>query len=517
MTELRLFNSLTRQLETFTPVHPGEARVYTCGPTVYNYPHIGNMRAYVFADTLGRVLSYKGYKLTHVINITDVGHLTDDADAGEDKMEKMAAEKAQSIWDIARHYTEAYWEDIKALNIRQPAHWSIATDYVPAMIEFAKSIADKHCYEIDDGLYFDVSTVNNYGQLAGISRANLISEQLDAKEILSHQLDTTEDVNERASIVAEIIIDTIAESEFGRIETVEGKRNAADFAIWRKTPAGETRQMEWDSPWGKGAPGWHLECSVMSEALLGLPFDIHTGGIDHREIHHPNEIAQNQARCHSDASGANIWMHNNFLIDRTGKMSKSSGEFLRLQLLIDKGFHPLAYRLMCLQAHYRSELEFSWEGLQAAFVRLKRMVIGLDQLNATHMEPRPGTDEWWQELWAAFDEAVLEDLNTAVALTCLESLLALKNQNAGERMVAVLEMDEVLGLGLRNLTRTDLRIRPKAAVITEAEIEAALAARKEARAAKDFAQSDAIRDDLIAKGVEVMDGDPLGWDWKLDV
>jgi cysteinyl-tRNA synthetase len=477
MTELRLFNSLTRQIEPFVPVHPGEARVYTCGPTVYNYPHIGNMRAYVFADTLGRVLSYKGYKLTHVINITDVGHLTDDADAGEDKMEKMAAEKAQSIWDIARHYTEAYWEDIKALNIRQPAHWSIATDYVPAMIEFATSIADKHCYELEGGLYFDTSTVANYGALARSK---------------------TEDGE-------------------GRIDEVEGKRHAADFAIWRKTPAGETRQMEWDSPWGKGAPGWHLECSVMSEALLGLPFDIHTGGIDHREIHHPNEIAQNQARCHSDASGANIWMHNNFLIERSGKMSKSSGEFLRVQLLIDKGFHPLAYRLMCLQAHYRSELEFSWEGLQAAFVRLKRMVMGLDQLNATHMEPRPGTEEWWQEPWTAFDAAVLEDLNTAVALTCVESLLALKNQNAGERMVAVLEMDEVLGLGLRNLTRQDLRIRPKAAVITEAEIEAALTARKEARAAKDFAKSDAIRDDLIAKGVEVMDGDPLEWDWKLDI
>ena len=346
MSELKLFNSLTRQLETFTPVHAGEARVYTCGPTVYNYPHIGNMRAYVFADTLGRVLSYKGYKLTHVINITDVGHLTDDADAGEDKMEKMAAEKAQSIWDIARHYTEAYWEDIKALNIRQPAHWSIATDYVPAMIDYAKSIADKHCYELESGLYFDTATVAHYGALA---RAK------------------TEDGE-------------------GRIEEVEGKRNAADFAIWRKTPAGETRQMEWDSPWGKGAPGWHLECSVMSEALLGLPFDIHTGGIDHREIHHPNEIAQNQARCGSDHSGARFWMHNNFLIERSGKMSKSSGEFLRVQLLIDKGFHPLAYRLMCLQAHYRSELEFSWEGLQAAFVRLKRMVMGVSVLKTRHAE-----------------------------------------------------------------------------------------------------------------------------------
>jgi len=473
MTELRLFNSLTRQIEPFVPVHPGEARVYTCGPTVYNYPHIGNMRAYVFADTLGRVLSYKGYKLNHVINITDVGHLTDDADAGEDKMEKMAAEKAQSIWDIARHYTEAYWEDIKALNIRQPAHWSIATDYVPAMIEFAKSIADKHCYELEGGLYFDTSTVANYGALA---RAK------------------TEDGE-------------------GRIEEVEGKRHAADFAIWRKTPEGETRQMEWDSPWGKGAPGWHLECSVMSEALLGLPFDIHTGGIDHREIHHPNEIAQNQARCHSDSSGANIWMHNNFLIERSGKMSKSSGEFLRVQLLIDKGFHPLAYRLMCLQAHYRSELEFSWEGLQAAFVRLKRMVMGVENLRQkASSEPSGQAD---MSIYQA-DDRVSNDLNTAEVIVIVESIAAMKGY-AQDRLDAIYKIDEMLGLNFASLTRQDLRIRPKAAIITEAEIETALAARKEARAAKDFARSDAIRDNLIAKGVEVMDGDPMGWDWRLDI
>jgi cysteinyl-tRNA synthetase len=497
MSELKLFNSLTRQLETFTPVHEGEARVYTCGPTVYNYPHIGNMRAYVFADTLGRVLSYKGYKLTHVINITDVGHLTDDADAGEDKMEKMAAEKAQSIWDIARHYTQAYWADIKALNIRQPAHWSIATDYVPQMIDYAKSIADKHCYELESGLYFDTSTVAHYGALA------------------------------RAK----------TEEGEGRIEEVDGKRHAADFAIWRKTPTGETRQMEWDSPWGKGAPGWHLECSVMSEALLGLPFDIHTGGIDHREIHHPNEIAQNQARCGSDHSGARFWMHNNFLIERSGKMSKSSGEFLRVQLLIDKGFHPLAYRLMCLQAHYRSELEFSWEGLQAAFVRLKRMVMGVTNLKARHADTQTGEADTWtlkqvqgdgsgvqgdvapaiSATLKDFAAAIADDLNTAIAITALETIIGLKKVDVAQQLAAIADMDKVLGLNLMALTRQDLRVRPKAAIITEEKIETALAARKEARVAKDFAKSDAIRDDLIAKGVEVMDGDPLGWDWKLDI
>ena len=470
---LRLFNSLTRQLEPFAPVHPGEARVYSCGPTVYNYPHIGNMRAYVFADTLGRTLTYKGYQLTHVINITDVGHLTDDADAGEDKLEKAAAERAQSIWDIARHYTEAYWADIKALNIRQPAHWSIATDYVPQMIDFAKAIADKHCYELDSGLYFDTTSVADYGRLA------------------RHGTDEGE----------------------SRIDPVDGKRHPADFAIWRKTPPGETRQMEWDSPWGRGAPGWHLECSVMSEALLGFPFDIHTGGIDHREIHHPNEIAQNQAHSCSADSGARVWMHNNFLVERSGKMSKSSGEFLRLQLLIDKGYHPLAYRLMCLQAHYRSELEFSWEGLGAALTRLKRLVMGVAPVRdipAATVEDRRLTD-----LLGKFDAAISDDLNTSVALTLLEDVIAMKKTDAGQKRAVIGTIDAVLGIGLLDLLREDLRIRPKAATITDEEIEAALARRKEARAAKDFATSDKLRDELIAAGVEVMDGDPLGWDWRL--
>ena len=492
---LKLFNSLTRSLEVFEPVHAGEARVYTCGPTVYNYPHIGNMRAYVFADVLGRTLSWKGLKLTHVINITDVGHLTDDADSGEDKMEKMAAERAQSIWDIAEHYKQAYWADVKALNIRQPAQWTVATDYVPQMIEFAKGIADKHCYELESGLYFDVSTVADYGRLA---RAN-------------------------------------TEEGEGRIEAVEGKRNAADFAIWRKTPAGETRQMEWDSPWGKGAPGWHLECSVMSGEVLGFPFDIHTGGIDHREIHHPNEIAQNQAHCCTNGlddprnSGAKIWMHNNFLVERSGKMSKSSGEFLRLQLLIDKGYHPLAYRLMCLQAHYRSELEFSWEGLGAALTRLKRMVMAvessartLQQISVDEMQLL-GREELFERLedrtrqcLERFEAAISDDLNTAEALVAFEAAIGIKGAAFVDTIVAsAILMDSVLGLNLLNLTRADLRIRPKSATNTEDEIEAALARRKEARAAKDFATSDAIRDELTAQGVEVMDGDPLGWEWKL--
>jgi cysteinyl-tRNA synthetase len=473
---LRLFNSLTRQLENFEPLDGKTARVYTCGPTVYNYQHIGNMRAYVFADTLGRALSFKGFELKHVINITDVGHLTSDADVGDDKMEKAAAAQGRTAKEIAEFFQADFEADLARLNIRPTEH-PRATDYVEAMVDWAKSIAEKHCYQLDGGLYFDTSTVPNYGALA---RANTDEGQ-------------------------------------SRIDPVPGKRHATDFAIWRTTPPGETRQMEWDSPWGRGAPGWHLECSVMSRVLLGLPFDIHTGGIDHREIHHPCEIAQNQAHEDCADSGARIWMHNNFLIDRRGKMSKSSGEFLRLQTLVDKGFHPLAYRMMCLQAHYRSEMEFTWEGLAAAFTRLKRMVQIVE--HALHQTGAgSGIEGNTEALWREFDHAISDDLNTSKALTILEyaisprALIGWDNLNA-----LVLAFDSVLGLNLLTLTRADLRIRPTSVTLTEADIEARLDERKAARAAKDFATSDRIRDDLIAQGVDVMDGDLLGWDWKLDI
>jgi cysteinyl-tRNA synthetase len=496
-TPVRLFNSLTRQLEDFTPLNGNEARVYTCGPTVYNYQHIGNMRAYIFADTLGRVLRFKGYDVKHVINITDVGHLTSDADAGDDKMEKAAAAQGKTAWDIAKFYQDDFEADLARLNIIKPQHPK-ATDYVEAMIEWAKSIEAKHCYQLESGLYFDVSTVPNYGALA---RAN-----------------TDEGVS--------------------RIDPVPGKRNPQDFAIWRTTPPGETRQMEWDSPWGRGAPGWHLECSVMSQALLGFPFDIHTGGIDHREIHHPCEIAQNQALFPDAGTGARIWMHNNFLIDRRGKMSKSSGEFLRLQTLIDKGFHPLSYRLMCLQAHYRSEMEFTWEGLAAAQTRLKRIAkvmdqrrnlpdVDFDQIRRAWIDHREACVSRLSanmlEIHGDFEAAIGEDLNTAVALVALERVIGAAGSTgaawADEAVGLGLEFDAVLGLNLLTLNRVDFRkeTRPASATLTEADIDARLTERKAARAAKDFATSDRIRDELAAAGVEVMDGDPLGWDWKLDI
>jgi cysteinyl-tRNA synthetase len=474
--ELHLYNSLTRSLEAFAPLDPAKGvRVYSCGPTVYNYAHLGNLRAYVFTDTLSRVLRWKGYALTHVINITDVGHLTSDADAGDDKMEAAARAQARSIWDIAAHYTAAFKANLTDLNINEPSRWSVATDHIEEMIAFAEKIAPEHCYELETGLYFDATTVPDYGRLAG--------SQDDTRE--------------------------------ARIEAVEGKRHPQDFAIWRKSPPGEQRQMEWDSPWGKGAPGWHLECSVMSLKYLGAPFDIHTGGIDHREIHHPNEIAQNQAFCGcadtpQGFTGAHFWMHNNFLVDRQGKISKSKGGFTILQSLIDAGVHPLAYRLMCISAHYRSELEFSAENVGAALTRLKRLVMTVAALKAKAEGTGTAPAPWIKRL----DEAVSDDLNTPKALPVLDELLAEKGLSPGDRLAALAEFDAVLGLNLLGLTREDLRLRPASATLTADDIEARLAERKAARAEKDFARSDAIRDELAAAGVEVMDGDPLGWDWK---
>jgi cysteinyl-tRNA synthetase len=473
MTTLSLYDSLSRSLRAFAPLDPAKGvRVYSCGPTVYNYAHVGNLRAYVFTDTLSRVLTWKGYDLTHVINITDVGHLTSDADAGDDKMEAAAKRSGQDIWAIARHYTDAFKQNLSDLNIRTPTHLPLATDHIPEMIAFAQAIEAKHCYRLDSGLYFDVASVPDYGRLAR----------------------SADDVGE------------------SRIDPVEGKRHAQDFAIWRTSPPGENRQMEWDSPWGRGAPGWHLECSVMSQKYLGTAFDIHTGGIDHREIHHPNEIAQNQAHCGCGDSGANFWMHNNFLVERAGKMSKSSGDFLTLQALVDRGFHPLAYRMLCLQAHYRSEMEFSWDSLAAAQVRLKRLVQAVEALRARREEPAKGSAAAYRE---QLDAAVSDDLNTAKALPVLDALLGDKKVSPGARLVALDDFVAVLGLPLDRLTRADLRVRPAAAAIDEAAIEARLEDRRAARAAKDFDASDAIRDELAAAGVDVMDGDPLGWDWRI--
>jgi len=500
---LILFDSLTRAMRAFEPVDPAMVRLYSCGPTVYNFAHLGNLRAYVFTDTLRRALNWKGWPVNHVINITDVGHLTSDADEGDDKMEAAAARASKTIWEIAAFYTDAFKADLKALNIIAPTLWSVATDHIQDMIAFARDIEDAGAsYELDSGLYFDTSKVPDYGRLAGARPDETI----------------------------------------GRIVEVEGKRNPADFALWRRSAAGEQRQMEWLSPWGPGAPGWHLECSVMSMKYLGTQFDIHTGGIDHREIHHCNEIAQNQAFTGTERTGANFWMHNNFLVDRGGKMSKSKGGFATLAGVAEKGVHPLAYRLLCLSAHYRSELEFSAEALAAALTRLTRLIIATEQVRS-----QAGTPDWLrlideagaskgasaayqrsvieaglgaraQALLAQFDTALSNDLMVPQALPLLEQALADKAIAAEEKLRLVASMDMALGLALLTTGRVDLRLRPADAKIDEATIETRIAARQQARAAKDYAASDSIRDELAECGVAVMDGaGAMQWDWILDL
>ncbi len=500
---LTLFDSLTRAARPFEPIDPAMVRLYSCGPTVYNFAHLGNLRAYVFTDTLRRTLNWKGLPVNHVINITDVGHLTSDADEGDDKMEAAAAKAAKTIWEIAQFYTEAFKADLSALNIISPTLWSVATDHIQDMIAFARVIEGAGAsYELDNGLYFDTSKVPDYGRLAGAR----------------------------------------GDETVGRIAEVEGKRNPADFALWRRSAPGEQRQMEWLSPWGPGAPGWHLECSVMSMKYLGTQFDIHTGGIDHREIHHCNEIAQNQAFTHSGESGANFWMHNNFLVDRGGKMSKSKGGFATLASVIDKGVHPLAYRLLCLSAHYRSELEFSPEALAAALTRLQRLVMAAEQLRAQAGNPdwlrliaessaskgasfayqraviEAGLGPRAMALLVQFDSALSGDLMVPQALPLLEQALADKNIDANERLRLIASMDMALGLGLLDLTRIDLRVHPAEAGIDESEIDSLLEARQAARAQKDYAASDRIRDELAGRGVAVMDGaGAMRWDWILDI
>jgi cysteinyl-tRNA synthetase len=311
---LRLFNTLTRRVTEFEPANPPNVGMYSCGPTVYADQHIGNMRSYVFADTVKRALRWKGYRVRHVINITDVGHLTSDADEGDDKMEAAARREGGDAWEIARRYTEAFLHDVRRLRIIEPDVWCKATDHIPEMIVFAQALDRAGwCYRAPSGLYFDTSRDPGYGGLAGLDLAG-----------------------QRAG---------------ARVEVAIGKRHPSDFAIWRTSEPGERRQMEWDSPWGRGAPGWHLECSVMSTQSLGAHFDLHTGGVDHIPVHHTNEIAQSQAYLGDGRPWVAWWLHGEFINLRGAKISKSAGGGVLIEDLLERGYHPLVYRYLLLQAH----------------------------------------------------------------------------------------------------------------------------------------------------------------------
>lgn len=446
---LTLYNTLTRKKEIFRPAVMGRVGLYTCGPTVYNYAHIGNLRTYIFEDILRRVLEYSGFHVTHVMNITDVGHLTSDADTGEDKMEKGAKREKKTVWDVAAFYTEAFKNDMGALHIKEPTIWCKATDHIKEQIALIKQLEKKGVtYTTQDGVYFDTSKFPSYGALA---RLNLKGQKAGA-----------------------------------RVEMVKGKKNLADFALWKFSRPEEKRQMEWASPWGKGFPGWHIECSAMSMKYLGEEFDIHTGGIDHIPVHHTNEIAQSEA-----ATGhpfAHWWLHGEHLVIKNAeKMAKSGDNFIRLQTLTDKRHDPLAYRYFALTTHYRKQLAFSWEALSAA-------EQGLTNLRERLYESGDTIGELPETIKKKFTETVGDDLDMPGALAYLWKIVKSKKSGAVKRAAAQ-EFDKIFALGLLNHKKESV---PEHVMMLMRE-------REQARKNKEWQKSDDLRKRILEEGWVVED------------
>jgi cysteinyl-tRNA synthetase len=451
--EIKLFNTLSRRKEQFIPLVEGKAGMYTCGPTVYDYAHIGNLRTYVFEDILRRVLEYNGLQVRHVMNITDVGHLESDADSGEDKMEKGARRTGKTAWQIAEEYTRAFKGDLHDLNIQEPHVWCKATEHIPEQIAMIECLREKgFTYRTSDGIYFDSAKLPGYGALTGQSAADL-----------------------RAG---------------ARVDMGE-KRNPTDFALWKFSPPDSKRQMEWDSPWGKGFPGWHIECSAMAAKYLGRLFDIHCGGEDAIAIHHTNEIAQTQA-CYGTTL-ANYWLHGTFLQLGDEKMAKSSGLYLRLETLKEKGFWPLAFRYLCLTGHYRSPLKFTWEsltGAQRALEKLHQQIKDFSHQCGGRVE-----DRLVPEPRRAFLSAVNDDMNMPQALAAVWET-ADSQLSPGQKLALMSDFDRVLGLRLANVG-LDLHIPP--------EVEALVEQRRKAREAKNWGESDRLRQEIYEQGFVVED------------
>jgi cysteinyl-tRNA synthetase len=445
---LRLYDTYTRSLRDFEPLHPPEVGLYACGLTVYDYAHLGNLRTYIVEDILRRVLEYNGYVVKHVQNITDVGHLVSDADTGEDKMEKGARRTGRSAWEIAEQYTQVFKDDLRRLNVLEPTIWCKATDHIAEQIEFIRCIEAKgFTYRTSDGIYFDTSKLPEYGYLA----------RLDVEGLKAG----------------------------ARVDIAE-KRNPTDFALWKFSPPNQKRQMEWGSPWGAGFPGWHIECSAMAIRYLGAFFDIHCGGEDHIPVHHTNEIAQAQA-CYGTRL-ANFWLHGYFLQVDEARMSKSSGEFLRLQSLIDRGVDPLAYRYFCLGAHYRSRLSFTWESLDGAATALNRLRMAAYEMG------EPGqVDEGYAARFAA---EVNDDLNMPRALALAWDLVR-SDLPAPAKKATLLRFDQAMGLRLAEW-------QPMVAVVPD-DIMALVRRRQQARAAKQWQDADTLRAQIVAAGYEIED------------
>jgi len=445
---LRLYDTYSRMLRDFEPINVSKVGIYTCGPTVYDYAHIGNLRTYIFEDILRRVLIFNHFYVLHVMNITDVGHLTSDADTGEDKMEKGSRRTGKTAWEIADNFTAAFKQDLNYLNILEPQIWCKATDHIKEQIDFIQCIESKgFTYRTNDGIYFDTSMLPGYGFMGRIN-------------IEGQQAGTRVDIGE--------------------------KKHPTDFALWKFSPTDQQRQMEWQSPWGIGFPGWHIECSAMSAKYLGNFFDIHCGGEDHIPVHHTNEIAQTQACFGTNL--ANFWMHGYFLQFDDSKMSKSSGTFMRLQTIIDKGYDPLAYRLFCLGAVYRAKLNFNWEGLDASARALERLQ------NLVYTLGEPGIpDPFYIN---QFTDQVNDDLNLPRALATMWDLLK-SDLPSGVKKATVLLFDEVFGLKLMNW-------QPTESVIPQGIVDLANL-RQQARKEKKWQEADKIRDKIFSEGYEIED------------
>jgi cysteinyl-tRNA synthetase len=466
--EMHLYNTDGRESQVFKPIEEGKAGLYCCGPTVYNYAHIGNMRPYTIQDILKRALTYFGYDVTHVMNITDVGHLTDDGDEGEDKMIKASREKGMSVWDIARFFEEAFWTDLERLNISRPTISCRATDHIEDMINMVKSLEEKgYTYQSGGNVYFDTSRFPEYGKMALLDRQEL--------------------------------------KQGARVGVDENKRNYTDFVLWFTNSKFENQAMVWESPWGKGYPGWHIECSAMSSKYLGTHFDIHCGGIDHIPIHHTNEIAQSEAA--NGCKWVNYWLHNEFLLMKTGKMSKSKWGFLTIQSLVDKGYDALDYRYLLLGGHYRSQLVFSWESLDAARSARESLVRKIKALKQEGKADDKLTDKA-VEYMKSFEEHMADDLNTPRCLADIWSLLKDRELSSSQKLALITRMDNLLGLNLER--EADKEEEPAS---LDGEIEALIDERNRSRKEKNFARSDEIRDDLLARGIRIIDT-PQGTTWE---
>lgn len=469
---MKLYNSMSRSLEDFEPILPGKVSMYTCGPTVYNYAHIGNLRTYIHEDILVKTLAYIGYEVNRVMNITDVGHLESDADEGEDKMLKGALRENKTVWEVAAYYTEAFFEDCKQLKIQKPSVVAKATDYIQDYIKFIKGLEAKgYTYFANGNVYFDISKFEGYTKLSKLD--------LDTLKV-AHRDDVEIDVH---------------------------KKNPQDFVLWFTKSKFENQAMKWESPWGVGYPGWHIECSVISLTNLGDQMDIHCGGVDHIPVHHTNEIAQTEAFTGKDWT--KYWWHSEFLVDNSGKMSKSSGEFLTLSLLAKKGFEPLSYRYYVLNSHYRKQLAFSFDSLemaQSAYRKLKRRTAQYANLE----EGIESLSSSAQSLLNNFKKALEDDLNTANAITVLYDVLK-SDISESEKAYLIHEMDGVLSLDLLTVEDSEADVNAEQTAWIEAQIKK----RNEAKQSKDWATADAIRDELKSKGIVLIDT-PDGVTWKFD-